>query len=318
MTQQPVPTPDDAGRMYDQITDFSAQVLGGNIHLGYWNEGGEGTPVTEATDRLTDMVAERLAPQPTQRLLDIGCGTGRPALRIASRYGVHVTGITVSAHQLEQAQAAVRDEDAADRVGFQHADAMRLPFSAESFDAAWAIESLLHMSDQPAALTEAARVVRPGGRLVVADLCLREPVTGKAKATMDGMLQLFQITSFTAPDQYRQYLRQAGWKLRELIDIGERVRASYGHITSAMRRLTATPDGPLPAQFPAGVDLIDAFGACPQLGYLLITAERPASAAPAAEFNSCVAADERVDSVVLPRHDGMTLIRHATNAARSR
>ncbi|MGH3887886.1 MAG: O-methyltransferase [Pseudonocardiaceae bacterium] len=37
-----------------------------------------------------------------------------------------------------------------------------------------------------------------------------------------------------------------------------------------------------------------------------------------AEFNSCVTADERVDSVVLPIHDGMTLIRHTTNAARSR
>jgi cyclopropane fatty-acyl-phospholipid synthase-like methyltransferase len=270
-----LPTPDDVGGMYDESTEMLTQALGGSIHVGYWEDEHDRAPIVEASERLTGLVAQRLAPRPADRLLDIGCGTGRPALQIARDHETRVTGITVSGHQLSLARAAAEEAGLADRVGFQHADAMKLPFADVSFDGAWAIESLLHMSDPGTALAQAARVVRSGGRLVVADLCLRGPVTGEQRRVVEIITDMFQISRFATPDEYRAYFAGSGWELSEFTDVGERVRPGYGHVAAFMRKLASTTPGPEGEQLGAGADLVDAFAALPEIGYVFATARRP-------------------------------------------
>ncbi|WP_113701941.1 methyltransferase domain-containing protein [Nonomuraea lactucae] len=274
MTQQSDTTPGSVGQAYDVFTDVGATAaLGGNIHVGYWDDD-QDVPMTEATDHLTDLVAGHLALRPDQELLDVGCGNGVPALRIAGAHGVRVTGITVSRQQLTQASELANGSDARGRASFLFADAMNLPFDDGSFDGAWAIESLLHMPDQAAALAEIHRVVRPGGRLVIADLCQREPFTGDGRTLLDGMLHMYEIAGINTPDEHRARLAEAGWRLLELSDIGERVRASYGHASAAFRELAASLDAPAAEQITAAADLMEAFGKHPHTGYVLITAQR--------------------------------------------
>ncbi|MFI5618753.1 methyltransferase domain-containing protein [Streptomyces sp. NPDC051567] len=279
MTQQPDTTPDttpgSVGQAYDQFGDAGATTaLGGNIHVGYWQDDHD-VPVAEATDHLTDLVAGRLAPRPGQRLLDVGCGIGVPALRIAGAHDVHVTGINVSRQQITQASERADGSDARGRASFLFADAMDLPFEDGSFDGAWAIESLLHMSDQSTALAQIHRVVRPGGRLVVADLCRRKPFTGQDEALLDGMLNVYRIAGISTPEEHRARLARTGWQLLELTDIGEQVRASYGHASAAFRELAASLDTFAAGQITAAADLMEAFGKHPDAGYVLITAQRP-------------------------------------------
>ncbi|MFI2200291.1 SAM-dependent methyltransferase [Streptomyces sp. NPDC020192] len=275
MTQQSDTTPDSVGETYDVFADAgTTTALGGNIHVGYWKEG-QDIPITEATDQLTDLVAGRLALQPGQRLLDVGCGNGVPALRIAQAHGVHVTGITVSSQQVARAAELAEKSAARDEVGFLFADAMKLPFEDGSFDGAFAIESLLHMPDQTVALAELRRVVRPGGRLVITDLCQRLPFTGEDRAVLDGLLAVYEIARISAPDEQRARLAEAGWQLLELTDIGEQVRASYGHSAAAFRDIAASLDPPTAARITAAADLLEAFGKHPHAGYVLITARRP-------------------------------------------
>ncbi|MGW7514417.1 cytochrome P450 [Streptomyces sp. NPDC054796] len=276
MTHQPDATPDSVGRTYDVFADAGASnALGGNIHVGYWEEDDHEVPMTEATDRLTDLVADRLALGPGRRLLDVGCGNGLPALRIAGAHGVGVTGITVSQQQLAQAEKEAEGSEARGRVSFRLADAMALPFDDGSFDGAFAIESLLHMPDQGAALGEVRRVVRPGGRLVVADLCQREPFTGADKDVLDGMLDVYEIAGINTPDEHRSRLAEAGWELLELTDIGERVRASFGHASAAFRELAASLDAEAARHLTTAAGLMETFGKHPHAGYVLITARRP-------------------------------------------
>ncbi|MER7045020.1 methyltransferase domain-containing protein [Streptomyces jumonjinensis] len=275
MTQQQSDiTPDSVGRAYDLFTDLGATTaLGGNLHVGYWDDGDD-APIAEATDRLTDLVAERLALRPDQRLLDVGCGNGVPALRIAGAHGVRVTGITVSAQQVAQASERADGSDAGGRTSFLFADAMDLPFDDGSFDGAWAVESLVHMADQSAALAEIHRVVRPGGRLVIADLCRRQPFTGDDRAVLDGMMRMYQLAGINTPDEHRARLTEAGWQLLELTDIGERIRASYGQGSAAFRSIAASLDASAAEQLTAAADLMEAFGKHPHTGYVLITARR--------------------------------------------
>lgn len=272
--ERPLPTPDDVGDMYDRSTGMLTRALGGSIHLGHWEDEHDRASIAEASARLTGLVAGRLAARPGDHLYDIGCGTGLPALQIARDHAVRVTGVTVSAHQLAPAAAAAAEAGLADRVGFQLADAMNAPFPDASFDGAWAIESLLHMSDPGAALAQAARVVRPGGRLAVADLCLRGPVTGERRAVTDAIADMFQVSRFPTPDEYRDHFAGSGWEVREFTDVGENVRASFGHVAAFMRELGASTPGPEGARISAGADLVDAFAVIPEMGYVLITAVR--------------------------------------------
>jgi SAM-dependent methyltransferase len=93
-----------------------------------------------------------------RRILDVGCGTGDLAERIARESGADVVAVDLSPRMVEL--TAARGIDA--RVG----DAQELPYADGAFDCALAAWMLYHVPDVGRALGELARVLRPGGRLV--------------------------------------------------------------------------------------------------------------------------------------------------------
>lgn len=93
------------------------------------------------------------------RVLEVGCGPGEAAERIASGLSAEVIALDISPRMVELARA--RGIDA--RAG----DAQKLPFDPESFDCVLAAWVLFHVPDVDLALAEASRVLVPGGRLVV-------------------------------------------------------------------------------------------------------------------------------------------------------
>jgi SAM-dependent methyltransferase len=101
-----------------------------------------------------------LDPGPGRRLLDVGCGKGRFAARLAG-LGSGVVGLDPSPAMIGAASGITKV------LG----SARRLPFAAASFDGAYAVEVLEHLDDDglERAIAEMARVVRPGGRVVLID-----------------------------------------------------------------------------------------------------------------------------------------------------
>ncbi|KLU61118.1 demethylrebeccamycin-D-glucose O-methyltransferase [Peptococcaceae bacterium CEB3] len=105
-----------------------------------------------------------LEPRTGLKLLDIGCGTGRYSISLASM-GLEVTGVDVSPAMLEKAQA--KATEAGVSISFMGADALRLPFDDETFDLVLSVDSMEWVPDFRAALQEAFRVLKTGGRFVV-------------------------------------------------------------------------------------------------------------------------------------------------------
>ncbi|GAA3010021.1 SAM-dependent methyltransferase [Streptomyces fulvorobeus] len=278
MAQQPappaLPVPDEVGRLYDRYTDLGSATLGENLHFGYWDTPDSPVPLTEATDRLTDLMTDRLHIGPGSRVLDLGCGTGRPALRIADRTGADVTGISISHKQVERATALAADRGLADRVRFERADAMDLPFAAGSFDAVIALESIIHMPDRARVLRQVARVLRPGGRLVLTDFFERAPIPDSGRPAVERYLREFMMTMVQAED-YPPLLRQAGLWFDELTDIsGPTLRRTFielsARINGSAQQLAADYGGELVEQFdPADMTDVEEFG------HLLVVAVRP-------------------------------------------
>ena len=115
----------------------------------------------------------RLGLSPGDRVLDLGCGAGRHAFE-AARRGGQVVALDVGAAELQEVRAMLQAMLAAgelDRssshVGAVRADALGLPFPDGAFDRVVAAEVLEHVLDDARAMSELARVLRPGGTIAV-------------------------------------------------------------------------------------------------------------------------------------------------------
>lgn len=105
-----------------------------------------------------------------KRLLDVACGAGGPALRIAATSGCAVAGVDIHEAAVATAQALAKERGLVARAEFRSADASKgLPFADASFDVVTCIDALNHFPDRPKMLAEFARLLKPGGRLLFTD-----------------------------------------------------------------------------------------------------------------------------------------------------
>ncbi|MFY1621979.1 SAM-dependent methyltransferase [Micromonospora sp. WMMD723] len=267
------PVSTDVGHMYDVMTELFTTLLDGNIHVGYWHDDGDRTSVAGAATRLTDMVIERVCAGPGSQVLDVGCGAGTASLRLATtRDETVVTGISVSHGQIDTARARARELGVAHRVHFRYADAMNMPFGPGMFDGAFAIESLIHMPDQDRALQEIGTVLRPGARLVIADIIDRHPANGAEKEIIDNFCAVTQCRTIAAlPDR----LDRAGFEVLEFDDVSTHVMRAFAVLSDRMREVRADFVGRIaPAHFDQLVELFRRFSAVTAAGYVLAVAQR--------------------------------------------
>jgi 2-polyprenyl-3-methyl-5-hydroxy-6-metoxy-1,4-benzoquinol methylase len=103
-------------------------------------------------------------------LLDVACGAGGPALRMAAMTGCSVIGIDVHEQAITTANSLAAQRGVAQRAQFRVADATGvLPFSAATFDAITCIDAINHLPDRRLVIAEWARLLKPSGRLLFTD-----------------------------------------------------------------------------------------------------------------------------------------------------
>jgi ubiquinone/menaquinone biosynthesis C-methylase UbiE len=132
----------------------------------HYDEGWLGQLHHQIADRTADL-ALTCVPA-SRRILDVGCGTGYLLSRLAARapQAEALAGIDAAPAMVGVAAGAARD----DRLHFVAGTAERLPWPAASFDLVVSTTSFDHWADQRTGLAECARVLEPGGCLVLADL----------------------------------------------------------------------------------------------------------------------------------------------------
>jgi 27-O-demethylrifamycin SV methyltransferase len=269
------PTEFEVGEAYDTFADLLDDLWGVNLHHGYW-EGGPDESFDDATTRLTDRLSGLLTIEPGDRLLDIGCGNGEPAIRLATAHDIEGVGISIAEGQVERANDRAAAAGLADRLSFRFADAMELPFPDESFDLVWALESLHHMPDRWHVVREAARVLRPGGRIAIGDFMLRA-VDGKPADASSVDLVRMGALKLVELDEYRSQLRAAGLAPEGAEDVSDHTRPSWGKAAerfAAAREVAEQHIGA--AQFAITLSRFRQFSDEPSVGYVLLTARKPA------------------------------------------
>ena len=225
----------DAGSVaehYDDLDLFYRTVWGTHVHHGYWRTGKESAE--EAVVNLTHAIARQAGLRPGACVCDIGCGYGASAKIFAEHYGARVIGITVSRKQYEYAQSI---SDGLANLRFLLGDGSSSGLPGESFDAAVAIESSEHMQDKPAFLAEARRLLRPGGRLVIAAWLTREDPTPKEKKyLLEPICLEGRLPSMVSAAEYEDMLRAAGLHDIGFKDLTQNVKKTWS--VCALRCIT--------------------------------------------------------------------------------
>lgn len=127
-----------------------------------------GSYLDRANADINALVYRRLAPAPQQRLLEIGFGGAELLLRIAADLdGGRIDGVEISPEMIAAARRRARGLGLEKTTGFHQGSVESLPFAASSFDAVCSVHTIYFWPDLPCGLAEIARVIRPGGRLVL-------------------------------------------------------------------------------------------------------------------------------------------------------
>ncbi|GAB5471457.1 MAG: class I SAM-dependent methyltransferase [Rhodospirillales bacterium] len=193
----------------------------------------------EASEALAAQVEAHLDGQPVGELLDIGCGIGGPARFFAGRLDCRVTGIDLTPSFVATAKGLTARVGLAERVRFQEASALDLPFAEGRF----ALASLLHVgmniADKTRMIAEAHRVLRSGGLFALYDVMR----LSEAPLTYPLPWAATPEASFPAgPEVYRQAFAAAGFSL-----LAERERGAFALDFFQRQRAKATQDGPEPS-----------------------------------------------------------------------
>ncbi|MDQ7807538.1 methyltransferase domain-containing protein [Amycolatopsis sp. A133] len=228
--------PAQVGELYDNMNWLYDILMGSNRHIGYW--GPDTDPGDAPEDRFTDYLISHLRPGAGARVLDVGCGAGGPAVRLAKKTGASVTGITVSGEEVRSATALAAAGGVGDLVRFEQVDAMKLPYADGSFDAVWAIEALMYLPDRAECLREIHRVLTPGGRLVFSDYTERLPL---GPAQRETLAETFRLNELSQPGQYDGILAGIGFRDVRRHDLTEQLqrtsRENDRRLPEKMRRV---------------------------------------------------------------------------------
>lgn len=122
----------------------------------------------EATEKLADL----LSIEPGSELLDVGSGLGGPARYLATTTGANVTGIDMNSAYIRIATDFSARSGLSGKTTFVEGNALRMPFSDESFDVVWTQHTAMNISDRDALYREFRRVLKPTGCLACQDIVL--------------------------------------------------------------------------------------------------------------------------------------------------
>jgi tocopherol O-methyltransferase len=206
---------------YNDLDRFYREIWGDHVHHGYWETGRE-TP-RAAAEALVDRLADRLDLRPGLSLIDIGCGYGATARRLAAMRGVTVTGVTVSAAQAKYAAA-----EPASGVTIRVMDWLANDFPDARFDRAYAIESSEHMPDKQRFFEEAFRTLRPGGVFAIyAWLACVAPKAWEVRHLLEPICREGRLPSMGDESDYRALAEGAGFRVESVSDLSRQVRRTW-------------------------------------------------------------------------------------------
>ncbi|PSP77746.1 hypothetical protein BRC81_09650 [Halobacteriales archaeon QS_1_68_20] len=195
----------------------------GNLHGGYYDD--EHTTLSEAIVNTQRVIADHGDVGPGDRVLDVGCGVGGPAVWLAEERDAEVVGINITEGQLEVARERAAKSDASDRIEFRHDDyTVMETIEDDSMDVAFCIEALHYAEDKQDVFEQAHRVLDDDGRITFGDGFKTERnLDPKSRELLDEVNERWKLPNLAHVDDIREDLEAAGFTDIQFHDAHENV-----------------------------------------------------------------------------------------------
>ena len=198
----------------------------GSVHWGLFDDS-TGVDFLRACANLNRIMVDKGRIGQDSRVLDLGCGNGTTAIWLAGHSGGRVTGIDLSGVRVDNAlnKRADQEPPLQERLAFEKASATELPFSDDTFTHVWSQAVIYHVPDKRKVLSEAYRVLAPGGIMVFDDL-----VRPKREITPDAQTYVYDRLLFDTEfsfQSYQQALKDQGFEILEALDLSQHLKQSY-------------------------------------------------------------------------------------------
>ena len=171
-------------------------------------------------------------------VLDIGSGIGGPARTLAAEFGCTVSGVDLVEEFCRTATLLSEYLDLDAKTSFRHADALDLPFAAGAFDIPWLQHATMNIEDKPRLFREIRRVLRPGGRLALHEVCAGPAGSPRFPVPWAGDPSI----SFLLPeDAVQRLLDESGLQPRVWRDVTAAAQQWFRNLIAAADRSDEAP-----------------------------------------------------------------------------
>ena len=177
-------------------------------------------------DAATKELIELAEFAPHMHILDVGCGIGGSTRRLSYETGCRVTGIDLSNEYIDTAERLTQLLNMQEQVTFHACSALELPFADNAFDGVWSIQMNMNIADKPTWLKEIHRVLKPGGRAVLYEVCgsINTPLYFPVPWAQDGSMSFL-----VPPASFRDAMTSAGFDIEVWNDKTDLARKAFAN-----------------------------------------------------------------------------------------
>src|SRR3989344_9514448 len=193
-----------------------------SMHYGYW--GKKVKNYQDALLRINGVIAEKLGLTNKDFVLDAGCGLGETCFWLANNVGCHVEGVSITPAQIKIAKNLAKKKAKGKKISFRVIDYTKTDYPDNYFDAVVAIEAICHLQDKSVFYKEMYRILKPSGRLAVAEFVLRKlNMNTKQKNEIRRWLDGWAIPNLWTPDNHVKTMKKVGFVNVSAEDYSDRV-----------------------------------------------------------------------------------------------
>ncbi|MBU0570198.1 methyltransferase domain-containing protein, partial [Patescibacteria group bacterium] len=180
------------------------------MNYGYWDETVKNRD--EALLKLNSVIADKLKITKKDFVLDAGCGLGATSFWLAKNIGCRVEGVSIAPNQIKIAQELANKNGLQTKIKFKTLDYTNTSYPNNHFDVVIAIETICHLEDKNDFYREMYRILKPSGRLLVAEAVLKKPKMSQTeKKELRFMLDGWAVPNLWTREQHKRSIQNLGF-----------------------------------------------------------------------------------------------------------